>query len=347
MKYVFIEKADVAELINYMGRDHKIVAPVKKENSSVFDSIEDPSDISLDGIPTILPPKKYFIPQIQELFTFKMGEAAPETATVDIEPIIIFGARTCDIEVIEYLDVVLNEEPHDPYFRERKKAITIIGYECMDVCDEWATCVTMQTHIPRAGYDIMITDVGEKYILHINSSEGNDLIEHASFIKNNVCEKIIKSELLKHREEKLKKFKPRLTARYNSLHAAFEGSNHTDIWEKIANRCVSCGNCTVVCPTCYCFDICDEVELNMNCGRRYRVWDSCQLEDFAAVSNGGNFRKQKTLRQRHRYSRKFNYSVKKYNKFSCVGCGRCSRVCMAGISLIETVNELTKEWENA
>ncbi|MFH1025263.1 MAG: 4Fe-4S dicluster domain-containing protein, partial [Nitrospirota bacterium] len=79
---------------------------------------------------------------------------------------------------------------------------------------------------------------------------------------------------------------------------------------------------------------------------RYRVWDSCQLEPFARVAGGINFRKDRSARQRHRYYRKFRYPVDRFSRFFCTGCGRCTRTCMAQISLKETLNELIKESED-
>ncbi len=96
---------------------------------------------------------------------------------IDIEPTVLFAVHTCDIEGIECLDIIFHDAPQDPYFSRRKKPVLIIGYECMKQCDEYATCITMDTLNPRAGYDIMITDIGDKYILHINSPEGMGIIE--------------------------------------------------------------------------------------------------------------------------------------------------------------------------
>ena len=106
---------------------------------------------------------------------------------------------------------------------------------------------------------------------------------------------------------------------------------------------MGCTNCNAVCPTCYCFDVVDEVSSNLNDGDRYRVWNYCQMDDFAKVATGEDFRTGRDARQRHRYFRKFKYSVLKYNKYFCTGCGRCTRTCMAGISLIDTVNALLDE----
>ncbi len=347
MQYIYLKKEDLSKFIEKLAREHKVMAPVKKENLFVFSEIEGPGEVCLDYLPTILPPKKYFTPQKQKLGTFNAGEQEMREAAVEVEPMIIFGAHTCDIEGIECMDVVFNDNPVDPYFRKRKKGILIIGYECLKSCDEYATCYSMDTHNPKAGYDIMITDAGDKYILHVNSNEGEKLLAKNPLIKKVKDKGALKNELLSIRKNKQNNFKKQLEAGYSDLNKVFKKSYSSAVWEDVGKRCVSCGNCTAVCPTCYCFDMYDEAALDMKEIDRSRVWDSCQLDEFAEVAGGENFRKERSSRQRHRYYRKFDYSVMKYNKFFCVGCGRCTRTCMAKISLIETVNDLTKEYKNA
>jgi sulfhydrogenase subunit beta (sulfur reductase) len=346
MKYYYLKKNDMQKFLEHLKKKHKVVAPVKKENLFVFDEVDEASSICFDSIPTILPPKKYFTPRQEKLGYFKMGDVSMSNTKIDVEPTIILGAHTCDIEGIECLDVVFNDNPIDPYFNKRKKSMIVIGYECMKPCDEYATCSTMDTHNPKAGYDIMITDHGDKYILHTNSHAGDELLKNLSILKEEKDTVIVKKILEDKRKEKQKKFTSPLEAKYKELNKIFRASYESEIWKDVGKRCVSCGNCTAVCPTCYCFDIYDEVELDMTGGERKRVWDSCQLDEFATVAGGENFRKERSSRQRHRYYRKFDYSIKKYNKFFCVGCGRCTRTCMAKISLIETVNDLTKERKN-
>ena len=347
MGYVYLEKNDLGKFIDILNKKYKVMAPVKKENQFVFAQVDSADEISIDYIPTILPPKKYFMPQKQDLGTFKMGDVAMSETNVDLEPTVLFGVHTCDIEGIECLDVVFNDAPADPYFIKKKKSIIIIGFECMKPCDEFATCVTMDTNKPKAGFDIMITDTGEKYIFHANSKAGDDLIgKHSIFEKIEDIGKV-KAELSKLSDEKDKTFDKKLNADYKELTKVFRNSYDSKVWDdSIGKRCVSCGNCTAVCPTCYCFDMYDNVELDMSGGTRKRVWDSCQLEEFAEVAGGENFREERSSRQRHRYHRKFDYSIRKFNKFFCVGCGRCTRTCMAKINLIETVNDLTKEYKD-
>jgi len=345
MRYVHMSKDDLGAFIKHITKAHRVVAPVKKENLFVFADVENADEISMDYVPTIIPPKKYFFPQRQKLGDFRMGEVSMDDTSVEAEPTVIFAAHTCDIDGMECLHTVFRNDPADPYYKKIEKMITVIGYECMAPCDEHATCVTMDTHIPKAGYDAMITDAGDKYIIQINSNKGNELIAGDPIFADADSAQA-KAELRKLREEKTKKFTRKLTATFEELPGIFARSYNSPVWEDVGKRCVSCGNCTAVCPTCYCFDVQDEVRLDITGGERTRIWDSCQLDEFASVAGGENFREERGSRQRHRYYRKFEYPVRKYHKFFCTGCGRCTRACMAKISLAETVNDITKEQKN-
>jgi len=109
--------------------------------------------------------------------------------------------------------------------------------------------------------------------------------------------------------------------------------NHDhEAWEHFGDKCYSCGSCVLVCPTCYCFDVKDEVELSLKEGTRVRLWDGCMLEDFAVVADGHNFRKVRGARFRHRIFRKGKHLMEKYGYFGCVGCGRCADSCTADIA---------------
>lgn len=147
----------------------------------------------------------------------------------------------------------------------------------------------------------------------------------------------------KLRAKKREIFTNRFGIHRREIPEMFEKSIESPVWEEIGARCLSCGNCTNVCPTCYCFDVKDESNLDLKTGRRIRVWDSCQNETFARVAGGENFREKRSDRKRHRFYRKFKYPVERHSRYFCTGCGRCTRTCMAKISLIETLEVLIKE----
>jgi sulfhydrogenase subunit beta (sulfur reductase) len=98
-----------------------------------------------------------------------------------------------------------------------------------------------------------------------------------------------------------------------------------------------------VCPTCYCFDVRDEMQTDLKTGERVRVWDACTLEDFSKVAGGHSFRSSRSARLRHRFNRKFNYLADRFDALFCVGCGRCSRTCLVEINIAKVTNELIRE----
>ena len=285
-----------------------------------------------------MPPKKYYFPQKERLFKFSSQPFKTAKAIDKFDEFILFGVHTCDIAGIQCMDVVFRDGPEDPNYLNRKDKMTIIGIECLKYCDKYASCTSMGNHIPRGGYDLMVVDIGDKFIIHINSEKGERLVKEFNFIKESTGKEMV--ELERAREEKKKVFKDEFYAPLSKIYESFDKSFNSEVWKDVGKKCVACGNCTAVCPTCYCFDVSDEMEFNLNDGVRYRIWNSCQMDDFAKVAGGEDFRKGRESRQRHRYYRKFKYPVDKFNRYFCTGCGRCTRTCMAGISLIDTVNAL-------
>ncbi|MFH1440492.1 MAG: 4Fe-4S dicluster domain-containing protein [Candidatus Omnitrophota bacterium] len=338
MKYASLKKDDLNKWLEHLKKKAKLYAPKKKENQFVFRPVKDISDIILKYIPTILPPKKYYFPQKEKLLKFNISPFKTSKAIEKFEDFILFAVHTCDIAGIQCMDVVFREGPEDPNYLNRKEKMTIIGIECLEYCDKHANCASMGTHTPRGGYDLMLVDIGDKFILHVNSEKGEKLVVNLDYIKESSQEDM--DSLYKVREAKKKVFKEEFIAPLDKVYDSFDKQFNSDLWKDVGKRCAACGNCTAVCPTCYCFDVLDEMDLTFNQGLRYRVWNSCQMDDFAKVAGGEDFRKGRDSRQRHRYYRKFKYPVDKFNRYFCTGCGRCTRTCMAGISLKDTVNSL-------
>ena len=340
MKYGVIKKPDLHKWLGFLKKKAKLYAPKKKENLFVFRPVKDVPEICLEYIPTILPPKKYYFPQKEKLMNFEADTFKAERSFSEFDEFILFAVHTCDIAGIQCMDVIFREIPADPYYLNRKDKMTIIGIECLKYCDENATCASMGNHVPRGGYDLVMVDIGNSYILHVNSEKGENLVKGLAYIRE--AKEAEMALLHKVREEKKNIFKEELSAPLSKIYDAFNRSFNSFVWKDVGRRCVACGNCTAVCPTCYCFDVVDEVGLSFNDGTRYRIWNSCQMDDFAKVAGGEDFRKGRDSRQRHRYYRKFKYPVDKFNRYHCTGCGRCTRTCMAGIKLAETVNSLVQ-----
>ncbi|MDD5408808.1 MAG: 4Fe-4S dicluster domain-containing protein [Candidatus Omnitrophica bacterium] len=341
MKYASLKKVNLNDWLGHLKKKAKLYAPRKKENLFVFRQVKEAEDVCLEYIPTVLPPKKYYFPQKEKLFKFSSQPFKTAKAIDKFEEFILFGVHTCDIAGIQCLDVVFRDAPEDPNYLNRKDKMTIIGIECLKYCDKYANCTSMGNHVPRGGYDLMMVDLGEKFIIHINSEKGEKLVTGLDYIKE--ASEADMGLLERVREAKKKIFKEEFIAPLPNVYNIFDKSFASPVWKDVGRRCVACGNCTAVCPTCYCFDTQDELELSLDKGVRSRVWNSCQMDDFAKVAGGEDFRKGRDNRQKHRYYRKFKYPVDKFNRYFCTGCGRCTRTCMADISLIETVNSLLAE----
>ncbi len=341
MKYASLKKADLFEWLEHLKKKAKLYAPRKKENLFVLRPVKNVEDVCLEYIPTILPPKKYYFPQKEKLFKFSAQPFKTGKAIDKFEEFVLFGVHTCDIAGIQCMDVAFRDGPEDPNYLNRKDKMAIVGIECLKYCDKYANCTSMGNHVPRGGYDLMMVDIGDKFIIHINSEKGEKLVTDLGYIKE--AAQADMDLLDRAREAKKKVFKEEFTGPLSKVYDVFDKSFASDIWKDVGKRCVACGNCTAVCPTCYCFDVADEMELNLDDGVRYRIWNSCQMDDFAKVAGGEDFRKGRDSRQRHRYYRKFKYPVDRFNRYFCTGCGRCTRTCMAQINLVETVNSLLNE----
>lgn len=345
LQYVILRRERFHDFISRLSKMQKLVAPVSKGyHHFAFEEVTSGNEIALSYIPTILPLKKFFMPQRETLLEFKTAKGTYAEPVVEYEPMTIFGAHTCDLAGIQCLNMVFSERPKDYNYLTRKNKITLIGLECNAYCDEHASCHLVNASFPSGGYDLFFTDLGDYFIVHVNTQTGDEIIDTIeSFEKADMSH--IK-ELKRLRDNKSKIFSNEVSIERRHIPELFDMSFKARVWKALEERCLACGNCTNVCPTCYCFDIRDELELNLKRGVRYRVWDSCQLEPFARVAGGINFRKERSARQRHRYYRKFRYPVDRFSRFFCTGCGRCTRTCMAGISLKETLNELIKESED-
>ena len=344
-QYVILKKEKFNDFISSLSQMQTLVAPVAKGfRNYAFEKVTSGNDIALKYIPTVLPLKKFFMPQRETLLEFKLDKRSHAEAIVECEPVTIFGAHTCDLAGIQCLNMVFSERPKDYNYLTRKSKITLIGLECNEYCDEYASCHLVHASFPGGGYDLFFTDLGDYFIVHVNTISGEEILNATGLFEKAGS---VNSNALKNlRDHKRKIFSNEVPIKTKLIPELFDATFRAHVWKDLDERCLACGNCTNVCPTCYCFDIRDELDLSLTHGVRYRVWDSCQLEPFARVAGGINFRKDRSARQRHRYYRKFRYPVDRFARFFCTGCGRCTRTCMANISLKETLNELIKESED-
>jgi len=345
MNDIIIEKRNINSLCQILKKSFTVYGVTEKEEGHyVFAEIEEFADPLEDYKPTILPPKKYLFPQQETLLRFDTKPHADVRPVVESKKQILFGVRPCDIHGINLLDKVFTTDHEDTNYTKKRADTIIFGIDCLAPCYEHALCASVGCLEVDDGYDVMMTDIGTKFYTVVRTSRGEELISKYADFADAEDEDKEKYLQLKKKREGL--FDYKFKADLSELPLLFKNADNNPIWEELNDRCLGCGRCNIVCPTCYCFDVYDCMELDMSSGERCREWDACTLKDFAVVSTGENFRSTRGQRLRHRFNRKFNYLMTKHNASFCVGCGRCTRSCPVNIDVAETVNSVIESSNN-
>jgi NAD-dependent dihydropyrimidine dehydrogenase PreA subunit len=176
----------------------------------------------------------------------------------------------------------------------------------------------MCTNTTDKGFDLLLTDIEDKYTVTIGSEKGKNLLEKYAKTENAKDSDI--KNIDKARKKTLNKYKKKVNLPKEEWSSVLVANYDSGVWEERSDKCIECSSCTMVCPTCYCYDVKDEVSLNLKTGSRIRTWDGCLLRDFTKIGSGEFFREERKERYRHRFFRKGNYLPARYGFVACVGC---------------------------
>jgi formate hydrogenlyase subunit 6/NADH:ubiquinone oxidoreductase subunit I len=337
MGFKIMQKAAFPDWVDRLCAGYRVVGPKPLHGQYVFDDIRSAEELALDYSTSVLPPKKYILPQREELMRFKGNqiEASIEEAS---QPTVVMGVHTCDMHAIHLLDRIHEHGYADQHYLTRRKNTILVSIECLNPCTESSFCKDMGTLSITEGYDLHLTDLGDEYAIDIGSEKGEALLDNLKALSEPKSEDY--QRVNRVIAEKWPRFPYRLEFDVTELPSLLTASYSSDYWDELGERCLACGMCTNVCPTCYCFNVIDEVDFTLEAGQRIRQWDSCQLDEFATVAGGHNFRQTRAARQRHRFFRKGKYQWEAYGLTGCVGCGRCAEACLVHITPVDTFNQL-------
>jgi sulfhydrogenase subunit beta (sulfur reductase) len=344
LKKTAIEK--ISELAALLMEKGTLLAPVKEVSGHNFKEIVDPKQVDLDFYNTIMSPKSAFFPHKEDFVKYKIGKpfAEAEATVLNLKRTFLFGVRPCDVKSFEIMDIHFNAAGIvDPYWRGRREAITIFGYaydlsQAVDSADFYNT-LGIYAADPE-GSDVFMMKTDKELLLKAITPKGEKLLAQLDVLAkaSSADEKYFEGYIKKGKEYKTRFACVDAQVIARKLEAVFD---NTDFWTKMSAACLSCGICTFACPTCYCFDICDDTLFGK--GTRSRVWDACMFTDFTLEASGHNPRTQVYQRLRQKISHKYSYHVRKYGVISCVGCGRCTRYCPVNIDIYSIIEAAMKE----
>lgn len=326
-----ISKKDLFSFVNTLIADktYDIVGVKAKGRRFVFDTLESADELCLNYDVTIIPPKKYFLPQYEKLMDFSLETPFDLKASFEEKPRIIIGMHPYDIKALEQTDTLYLDQQQDDFYKKRREQTIIIGLDIEKVSDR-SFAASMKTNVVETGFDLLLTNIGNEYAVTIGSEKGKNLLEKYSQT-NDATEKDI--EKIEHVRDSLAlDYKQKVQIDKKDWSGLLVANYDHVLWNEQSKLCMECSSCTMVCPTCFCYDIRDEISLNLKDGQRIRTWDGCMLRDFTKVGSGEIFREGVKERYRHRFFRKGNYLPERYGFVACVGCGRCGIACLPDIA---------------
>ncbi len=363
---VSLSKEALGALLDGLRRmGYQPVGPRVREAAIVYDVLESPDDLPRGytseqnaGYYRLIPGdgtnyfditpgpqswKQFLFPPVSEILRAQREGKNWQLLPVSQEaPALAFvGVRPCELAAIQVQDrVFLRADWQDPVYRARRERVFLLAVNCLHPGDT-CFCASMGTG-PQAGngFDLCLTELEDVFLVEMGSERG--------------CELMASLPYQAVREEQRLRAQQGLEAARQAMgrHVAdVEGLpdlllKHLDArrWQEVAQRCLSCANCTQVCPTCFCWDTREVMALNGKVTHRERVWDSCFNPDYSYVA-GGNSRPSTLARYRQWLIHKFATWKYQFGTSGCVGCGRCITWCPARIDITEELAAIRQESE--
>ncbi len=325
-------KIQLQKFIKWLQKEgYSVIGPVKTSKQILIKEILKPQELDLSGRLPLYSFKKYFIPSCEILFKYKDRQFESEFA---LKKQALVGISIFDLKAVLLYDHVFEK---DPYYQARLRNTLIIGQVKMPLLTARTFQVWQEKYeedvLEHLQFDIFLGQQkkktkGMEFRIFTGSQKGQRVLsefgyknyEHIQFA-GPIKEEGIDPQVLEVKIKMSRFFKSAL-------------------WKKLGKICIECGKCSIVCPTCFCFDMVDCPDLKDGQGIRTRYWASCFYDEFSEVADGHKFLSTTAERIYNWYWHKFVRIPDEYSFPGCTGCSRCSMVCPAGIDICQVLSEI-------
>jgi len=336
-----IAKDKAAQWLAKLGERYAVCAPAADGIS--FERVSDYGAALPPAGNTRRPPKEMFLPASQTLFRFREGEQGVEVTaqpaqSASAQPRLLAGVRPCDAAALRLLDTVFSEAYsgyEDPYYRAARSGIPVISLLCAEPLEGCFCGDAPAVDLASPAADVALTDLGDRYFAEAKSDTGQALVGAGGdlFSPASDADRAARDQAAAGLRQLTTEGLP-----LAEMREKLRGLHQSPLWRELSQKCLRCGVCSFLCPTCHCFDIQDEAFGTQ--GYRYRCWDTCQFTDFTLMTSGENPRRDSAERLKQRICHKLEYLPDRTEMVYCVGCGRCVRLCPVGMDVRETIEEL-------
>jgi ferredoxin len=340
-------------------RGYLLVGPTVREGAIVYDRVNTSGDLPIGwsdeqsgGVYRLKPRgdralfgyavgphswKKYLLPSRLALWRAQREGDGFVVIEAEHEPprLALIGARSCELHAIAIQDRVLIEGPcPDSYYRTQRERLFVVAVNCGQAANT-CFCASMETG-PRAsaGFDLALTEIldGSRhyFVVDVGTPRGEEVLRDVPHAKA-TPEELRAADAVSARTAESMGRRLDTTNIKDLLYANLDHPR----WDQVAERCLACGNCTMVCPTCFCTTAEDVTDLQGATAEHVRTWDSCFTLDFSYVHGPGSLRATHKARYRQWMTHKLATWIDQFGTSGCVGCGRCITWCPVGIDLTE------------